>query len=101
VPAHVEETLSRFPAVAHAAVVGVPDEVGGEEVKAYLVCRPGRTIDIEELIHWCREWLAEFQIPRYFEVCAELPGTSTHKINKGELRKAGSVGGFCFDRKSS
>jgi crotonobetaine/carnitine-CoA ligase len=100
VPAHVEEALNRFPAVAHSAVVGVPDEVGGEEVKAYMVCRPGRTVDIEELIQWCREWLAEFQIPRYFEVCAELPGTSTNKINKGELRKAGSVGGLCYDRKA-
>jgi acyl-CoA synthetase (AMP-forming)/AMP-acid ligase II len=99
VPAHVEETLNRFPAVAHSAVVGVPDEVGGEEAKAYLVCRPGRTIDLEELIRWCGEQLAEFQIPRYFEVCAELPGTSTNKINKGELRKAGSAGGFCYDRK--
>jgi acyl-CoA synthetase (AMP-forming)/AMP-acid ligase II len=99
VPVHVEETLNRFPAVAHSAVVGVPDEVGGEEVKAYLVCRPGLAIDFEELIHWCREWLAEYQIPRFFEVCAELPGTSTHKINKGKLRKAGSAGGFCFDRK--
>jgi len=99
VPVHVEETLNRFPAVAHSAVVGVPDEVGGEEVKAYLVCRPGRTIDFEALIRWCREQLAEFEIPRYFEVCAELPGTSTNKINKGELRKAGSAGGFCFDRK--
>jgi crotonobetaine/carnitine-CoA ligase len=101
VPVHVEETLNRFPAVAHSAVVGVPDEVGGEEVKAYLVCRPGRTVDLEELIRWCHEQLAEFEIPRYFEVCAELPGTSTNKINKGELRKAGSIGGFCFDRKSN
>jgi len=99
-PVHVEETLNRFPAVAHSAVVGVPDEVGGEEVKAFLVCRPGRTIDLAELIDWCHEQLAEFEIPRYFEICAELPGTSTHKINKGELRKAGTAGGFCFDRKS-
>jgi crotonobetaine/carnitine-CoA ligase len=99
-PAHIEETLNRYPAVALAAVVGVPDEVGGEEVKAFLLSRPGQTIDVPHLVEWCRDWLADFQIPRYFELCPDLPRTSTHKINRGELRKVGTLGGEGFDRRT-
>jgi acyl-CoA synthetase (AMP-forming)/AMP-acid ligase II len=100
VPAHIEEILCRHPAVACAAVVGVPDEVGGEEIKAYLIPRPGGAIDLRELIEWCREWLADFQIPRYLELCADLPRTSTNKLNRGEIRKMALAGSLGFDRKA-
>lgn len=99
-PGSIEEVLERHPEVAATAVVGVPDEVGGEEVKVYLVCRPGARVEPEELVAWCRPWLAEFEIPRYFEICAELPRTATDKINKSELRLAGTLGGLCYDRKA-
>jgi len=99
-PGSIEKVLDRHPAVDASAVVGVPDEVGGEEVKAYVVCRPGARLLPEELVEHCRPWLAAFEIPRYFEICADLPRTATNKINKSHLRLAGTMGGFCYDRKS-
>ncbi|HYU30923.1 MAG TPA: AMP-binding protein [Thermoanaerobaculia bacterium] len=99
-PGSIEKVLDRHPAVDASAVVGVPDDLGGEEVKAYLVCRPGTDLAAEELVAWCRPWLADFEIPRYFEICAELPRTATNKINKSQLRLAGTAGGPCYDRKS-
>lgn len=99
-PASIEQVLDRHPAVDASAVVGVPDEVGGEEGKAYLVCRPGTRLVPEDLVAWCRSWLADFEIPRYFEICAELPRTATNKINKSVLRLAGTLGGLCYDRRA-
>jgi crotonobetaine/carnitine-CoA ligase len=99
VPLHVEEVLERHPAVARAAVLGIPDELGGEEVKAHLVCRPERAVDFGELVEWCRSQLAEFEVPRYFELCADLPRTSTNKVDKCALRRMAGSGGPSFDRK--
>ncbi|HTQ78347.1 MAG TPA: acyl-CoA synthetase, partial [Thermoanaerobaculia bacterium] len=84
-----------------AAVIGVPDAVGGEEIKAYLIRRPGQEIDLPELVEWCRSWLADFQIPRYFELCDDLPRTSTNKFNRGEIRKMAATGGPGFDRRAT
>jgi acyl-CoA synthetase (AMP-forming)/AMP-acid ligase II len=95
----VEAALDRHPAVRQSAVVGVPDGVGGEEVKAFLVCRPGSPVSPQDLAAWCRESLAEFEVPRYLEFCADLPATHTHKIDKRRLREAGSLGGRCYDRR--
>lgn len=100
-PGTIEKVLDRHPAVEASAVVGVPDEYGGEEVKAYLVCRPGARLVPEELVEHCRNWLATFEIPRYIEICAELPRTATNKINKSHLRLAGTLGGQCYDRTRS
>ncbi|HEV7516296.1 MAG TPA: AMP-binding protein, partial [Thermoanaerobaculia bacterium] len=99
-PFQIEEVLGRHPTVAAAAVVGVPDELGGEEVKAYVVSRPGAAANPRELVAWCRRHLAEFEVPRYLEVCRELPVTATNKINKSKLRGAGTAGGPCFDRQA-
>jgi acyl-CoA synthetase (AMP-forming)/AMP-acid ligase II len=99
-PGGIEKVLDQHPAVVVSAVVGVPDEVGGEEVKAFLICRPEIVRVPEDFVAWCRPWLAEFEIPRYFEVCNDLPRTATNKINKSELRRLGSAGGCCFDRRA-
>lgn len=99
-PGSIEKVLDRHPAVEASAVVGVPDEVGGEEVKAYLVCRPGACLEPEDVVAWCRPWLADFEIPRYIEICTELPRTATNKINKGALRLAGTANGLCYDRRA-
>jgi acyl-CoA synthetase (AMP-forming)/AMP-acid ligase II len=100
VPLYLEEVLERHPAVARAAVVGVLDELGGEEIKAYLVRRAGRVLDVGELVEWCRPRLADFEVPRFFELCADLPMTSTNKVDKSALRQMAGAGGVCFDRRA-
>ncbi|WP_205472315.1 AMP-binding protein [Nocardioides sp. SYSU D00038] len=83
VAAHeVEEVLTAHPAVRLAAVVGVPDEVRGEEVRAYVVA-PGASA--EELTAWCRERLASFKVPTSWVFRDELPLTASHRVAKAQL----------------
>jgi len=97
-PTAVEAVLNRHPAIAEAAVVGVPDEVGGEEIKACLVS--SAELDPEELARWCRDFLAEFEIPRYLEFCDRLPRTATHKIDRARLADRGHTCDNVYDRKA-
>ncbi len=88
-PREIEELLVTHPAVSLAAVVGVPDERLGEEIKAFVVPQPGARVTDSEIIDWCRERLAAYKHPRYVEVRDSLPMSATGKILKRELR-AGS-----------
>jgi fatty-acyl-CoA synthase len=82
----VEDTLYKHPAVAAAAVVAKPDEKWGETPCAFVEIKPGQSATAEELIAWCRQNLASYKCPRYV-VLAELPKTSTGKIQKFKLRE--------------
>ena len=84
-PRDVEEVLATHPAVIEAAVVGVPSERMGEEVKAYVVT--GTTVDPEELMAYCRERLANYKTPSQIEFIDALPRNAIGKIDKKELRK--------------
>jgi len=86
-PKEVEDVLHRHPAVAQAAVVGAPDEKWGEIVVAYVVPRPGTTIDVEELVGLCRDQLADFKKPRRVHVIDSMPTTPVGKISRVELRR--------------
>lgn len=99
IPAEVERVLSRHPAVTTNAVVGVPDGVGGEEIKAYVAVSPACDVSVEDLVGHCRSSLAEYKIPRYFEICSRLPSTPTNKVDKGSLRRMGTLGGLLLDRR--
>jgi long-chain acyl-CoA synthetase len=70
------------PAVSLAAVVGVPDERLGEEVKAYIVLKPGATLTADELIGWSKEQLAAYKYPRTIEFRDALPVGATGKVVK-------------------
>ncbi|MEU6427776.1 long-chain fatty acid--CoA ligase [Microbispora sp. NPDC046973] len=85
-PREIEEVLMTHPAVSLAAVVGVPHDSHGEEVKAYVIRKPGATITEEELVAWCRETMAAYKYPRIVEFRESLPMTATGKILKRELR---------------
>lgn len=85
-PREVEEAIMRHPDVQQVAVVGVPDDVSGEEVCAVVVPRAGATIDPHALVAWCRERLGAHKYPRRVEVMTELPMGPSQKVLKRELR---------------
>ncbi|HWK24819.1 MAG TPA: long-chain-fatty-acid--CoA ligase [Ureibacillus sp.] len=83
-PREVEEVLYEHEAVQECVVAGIPDSYRGETVKAYIVLREGKTVTEEELNKFCRDHLAAFKVPRYYEFRKELPKTAVGKI----LRRA-------------
>jgi len=83
----VEDTLYGHPAVAEAAVIGVPHERWGETVKALVVLRPGVEAAEPELIEFCRSRLAHFKCPTSVEFFDTLPRTATGKLQKFRLRE--------------
>jgi long-chain acyl-CoA synthetase len=85
-PREVEEVLMMHPAVSLAAVVGVPDEEHGEEVKAFIVRKSGAEITEPELVAWAKENMADYKYPRSIEFRDTLPMNATGKILKIELR---------------
>jgi fatty-acyl-CoA synthase len=82
----VEDVLYRHPAVASCAVVGKADEKWGETPCAFVELRPGASTTAEEVIAFCRHHLAHYKVPRHV-VFAEIPKTSTGKIQKFVLRE--------------
>ncbi|MFL5097626.1 MAG: acyl-CoA synthetase [Xanthobacteraceae bacterium] len=82
----VEDTLYKHPAVQAAAVVAKPDDKWGETPCAFVELKPGEKASADDLIAWCRKNLAAFKCPRYI-VFAEIPKTSTGKIQKFKLRE--------------
>jgi long-chain acyl-CoA synthetase len=85
-PRELEEILMTHPAVSLAAVIGVPDERLGEEVKAVVVRKPSAHVSEDELRSWCKAQFASYKYPRLIEFRTELPTSATGKILKRELR---------------
>ena len=81
----VEDALYKHPAVQAAAVVARPDDKWGETPCAFVELKPGQEATADDLIEWCRGRLARFKVPRHV-IFAELPKTSTGKIQKFRLR---------------
>jgi fatty-acyl-CoA synthase len=82
----VEEALYKHPAVASCGVVARPDEKWGETPVAFVELKPGTEVSAEEIVAHCRRLLAAFKCPRHV-VFAEIPKTSTGKIQKFRLRE--------------
>jgi long-chain acyl-CoA synthetase len=85
-PREVEEVLFAHESILEAAVIGVPHESHGEEVKAVIVPRPGASLTADDVIAWCRRSLAAYKYPRIVEFAEALPRGPTGKILKRELR---------------
>jgi fatty-acyl-CoA synthase len=86
-PREVEEFLFTHPAVAQAAVFGVPDPKFVEELCAWVKLKPGAAISGEELRQYCRGQLAHFKVPRYVRLVEEFPQTVSGKIQKYKMRE--------------
>jgi len=86
-PAEVENAIFGHPAVAEVAVIGVPSDKWGEEVKAIIVLKPGAAADAQSIIDWTRKRVAGFKTPKSVDFVAVLPRNASGKILRRELRE--------------
>ena len=84
-PREVENVLYELEAVKEAAVIGVPDDLLGQSIKAFLALREGASLDAETVVRHCQKRLEKFMVPKHIEFRDELPKTSTGKISKKGL----------------
>ena len=85
-PAEVESAIYGHPDILEVAVIGVPDDKWGEAVKAVCVPKEGATVDAASVIHWTRERIAAFKVPKSVDVIAALPRNASGKILRKDLR---------------
>ncbi len=96
----VESVISAHDDVLESCVVGVPSELGEEEVKAVVVFKEGRSLSEEDIVHWCEPRLAYFAIPRYIAIRSELPKTPSQRVEKFKIKKEG-ITEDCWDREEA
>ncbi len=86
-PAEVEKALFKHPAIADAAVIGIPSEKWGESVLAFVALKSNEKPTAEDLIEFCRSYLAGYKLPQKVEFVDSLPRNASGKVLKNELRK--------------
>jgi crotonobetaine/carnitine-CoA ligase len=95
----VETVVMRHPSVLEAAVVGVPSELGEDDILLLVTVQPGAVLDYAELLDFCGAQMPYFSVPRYVEIVSELPKTVIGRIRKDVLRAQG-VGPAAWDRET-
>ncbi len=85
-PREIEDVLYSHPDIVECAVIGVPDESKGEVPKAFMVVGEGKTLTEKEVKRFCKDHLAAYKLPKYFEFRDALPKNATQKIMKRELQ---------------
>lgn len=96
----VEAVLNSNPAVLESCIVGVPSDVGEEDVKAVIVLKEGQQLSEKEMIEWCEPRMAYFAIPRYIAFRSDLPKTPSERVEKYKLKNEG-VTPDCWDREEA
>lgn len=84
-PKEVEQVIAYHPKVKEVAIIGVPDPVQGEEVKAYISLKPGKRVSKKEIFEYCKEHLANYKCPKYITFLRTLPKSADGKILKRKL----------------
>ena len=87
-PAEIEAAILTHPAVQDVAVIGIPDEEFGEQVKAFCELKPGRAAEASDILAHCRDGLASYKRPKTIDIVKELPRNTMGKLLKRELRDA-------------
>jgi crotonobetaine/carnitine-CoA ligase len=95
----VEEVINSHPGVIMSGVVGVPSEIGDDEVKAYIVLKDKGSLAPGDIISWCEDKIAYFKIPRYIEFVDQLPMTETNRVERYKLKQRGV--GDAWDREKT
>src|SRR5271154_6212116 len=91
-PTEVEEVLFQSGKLRGAAVIGIPDDVLGQVIKAFVVARDGEPLDKEALLATCAEKMPRYMVPKFVEVLGELPKTSSGKVDYPALRRREGLG---------
>jgi amino acid adenylation domain-containing protein len=91
-PKEVEGVIYQLPGVVEVAVIGVPDPLLGQAIKAFVVCSDGHSLSEQEVLHHCAQHLEDFMMPRYVEFRSSLPKTGSGKIQKSALAGCHSEG---------
>ena len=91
-PRELEEVIITHPAVSLCAVIGIPNERLGEEIKAFVVLKQGEQLSEKDFFTWCRTQMAANKYPRHVEFRDSLPIGGTGKIIKRALRDGSAVG---------
>jgi long-chain acyl-CoA synthetase len=86
-PKEIEEALVEHPSVHEAAVVGVPDEILGDAIVAFVTPRPGSAVEPPAVLEWCRERLPAYKVPTAIRILREFPRNTSGKIDKLALRR--------------
>jgi acyl-CoA synthetase (AMP-forming)/AMP-acid ligase II len=90
-PTEIEEVLHQSKRLRHAAVIGLPDSILGQSIKAFVVAHDDQKIDPEELLAYCGEHLPHYMVPKAVEVLDDLPKTSSGKVDYPALRRRGGL----------
>ena len=86
-PREIDDLLYTHPAIAAAAVIGVADELYGEEVAAFVVLKDGSKLSADELIEFCQKHLADYKCPKTVHFVDDIPKGPTGKLLKRELAR--------------
>jgi acyl-CoA synthetase (AMP-forming)/AMP-acid ligase II len=86
-PAEIEQVILRYPGVAQAAVIGIPDERLGEVAMAFLLPATGQRLDTGDFLAWCREQMANYKVPRRAVLLDAMPLNAAGKVTKDALRQ--------------
>ncbi len=81
----VERVINAHPTVEESAVIGVPSEMGEQDIKAFVRAAPGGAVSPADILAWCKQHLAYYQVPRFIEVVTDFPRGPTQRIRKTEL----------------